>query len=200
MHIGVRGCDRHTINGKISAVLMWPLSSCTHVTSPGSDVTVPIPLWPTAAGRAAVRRWGLGGARPGGSRPRRRPRTDRATDAARLDRGAILTDIRVIRYDPNRRRSADPRLDRRANNAGNAKNPSSARSGLTKAGPGRAAPPREPGVVPARGSAYFHQGTGRLKPRGRQGFDFYLSAKIGISLSGTPGPSARTPRRKAEGL
>jgi hypothetical protein len=30
MHIGVCGCDRHTINGKISAVLMWPLSSCTH--------------------------------------------------------------------------------------------------------------------------------------------------------------------------
>ena len=27
--------------------------------------------------------------------------------------------------------------------------------GLTKAGPGRAAPPREPGVVPARGSAYL---------------------------------------------
>jgi hypothetical protein len=30
MHIGVCGCDRHTINGKISAVLMWPLLSCTH--------------------------------------------------------------------------------------------------------------------------------------------------------------------------
>jgi hypothetical protein len=37
MHIGVCGCDRHTINGKntingkISAVLMWPLSSCTQL-------------------------------------------------------------------------------------------------------------------------------------------------------------------------
>jgi hypothetical protein len=197
MHIGVRGCDRHTINGKISAALMWPLSSCTHVTSPGSDVTVP-----SRSGQ--LRRAGprsAGGARPGGSRPRRRPRTDRATDAARLDRGAILTDIRVIRYDPNRRRSAEPRLDRRAYNAGNAKNPSSAR----RLDEGRArpsgTPPRTRSLVPARGSAYFHQGTGRLKPRGRQGFDFYLSAKIGISLSGTPGPyDMPRARRKAEWL
>lgn len=179
MHIGVRGCDRHTINGKISAALMWPLSSCTHVTSPGSDDGGPVPLGrgrapastsvPGRRGRPVRRP----AARASGSRPRAgRPRTDRATDAARLDRGAILTESELsdtIRTEAAG--SAEPRLDRRVQraNAGNAKNPASARRLDEGWARPSGTPPRTRCGTSTGLSLLSSRHRNRLKPRGRQG-------------------------------
>ena len=164
MHIGVCGCDRHTINGKISAVLMWPLSSCTHprIRSPDRRQDPNLRERSVERGGRVRPRHHPG---PTGRRPDRpatdaRPRVRSSLEGrgSTGDRGAISAALSDT-FEPRTERSAEPRLDRKYNHAGASNKPPS-RPAATRA--------NQHGAQPT-----FIKHSGRLNPqaaRGRQGF------------------------------